>query len=180
MGSWATCGASCQFNVDLFSAIGTWVGGVGLALGALILTASQAREQARRRKQEATGTAIMCVLRAKPVLDGAVLVRVEFSFENKTSRPVDDVSAYMKGGPTLRRDLRVWPGRTWGCKGVDPTALGLPGRVASEIEARSLVKERVMPNLVFSFTIDGFRFIRNAGGVYPLESAPNDLRQLEA
>lgn len=175
IGSWASCGTACQFDVDLFAAIGTWVGGVGLALAALAFTISQDRETRRRRREEAFGTAIMCVLRPKPVVsqDGN-LVRVEFAFQNKTANPIDNVSAHLIGDTVFRRDARVWPGRTWGFQ-RSPSDLGLPTHVESEPLARALIRSTLTPRLVFCFTVNGSKFLRSDGRIFPFESAPKHL-----
>lgn len=171
LGTWSTCGAKCSFNVTLFDAWGTWVGGVALAAASLIFTTSQAMATKRQIRAQAMSTAILCKLHTRPSLSDGRLGKVVFSFDNKTPLPVQHVSAHLEGGSTFREDLHVEPGRTWGFR-VPPGELGLPLNEVTEDEARQLVRTVVRPKLVFVFTINGHRFVRRGGQVYSFETAP--------
>ncbi|HEY0238712.1 MAG TPA: hypothetical protein VGC37_08705 [Friedmanniella sp.] len=171
IGTRATCGTNCAFNVDLFEAIGTWVGGVALALAALAFTIYQTWVAHRNGKERALGIATMCVLRAQPVVSGGRLVRVEYIFRNNTGHAVHNVSAHVIDGVTLQTDARVEPGRTWGFK-TKPEVVGLPATVSCDREAHQLVSAQVRPRLVFTFSVDGFRFVRNGKTTYPFDEAP--------
>ena len=174
LGTRATCGTSCTFNVDLFEAIGTWVGGVALALAALAFTIYQTWAAHRKGKERALGIATMCALRARPVVAENRLIRVEYIFHNNTGHAVHDVSAHLIGGAAFQTDARVEPGRTWGFK-TKPEAVGLPEEISSEKEARRLINSQVRPKLVFTFSVDGFRFVRNDKATYPFDEAPEWL-----
>lgn len=171
LGSWSACGSGCGFDVSLFAALGTWVGGVAIALASLVISISKVRGERRRRREDAIGRAMVCVLRVQPVVNSKSISRVEFRFENKTPFPVQRVSAHLEGGKSLRADAVVESGRTWGFK-AQPEQLGISYEVESEDEARKLVKKDILPNLVFDFTIEGHRFVRRNRQTYVFDSAP--------
>ncbi|MCK0441289.1 hypothetical protein MUG78_17965 [Gordonia alkaliphila] len=62
LGTWSTCGEKCGFDTELFGAIGSWVGGVVIAVVALWLTWSQGkaaeqRDEDRRQMERAQAAA---------------------------------------------------------------------------------------------------------------------------
>lgn len=191
IGSAATCGAGCGFDVALFEAIGTWTGGVGVALvgGAYAIYAARrnsrldkaeadrrAREEAERQevreRDSARALANMCALRFQPKPGaGPIYDRVHISFQNKIDEVVFAPTLRGVDGEVFQQDGQVAPSRTWGTT-IPLSKLGLSQTFADEVAARqALNDDGVKEQLTFEFTIRGYRFVRT-GSTVELLSAP--------
>lgn len=176
MGAWATCGARCGFNVALFEAIGTWVGGVGVAS----VAAGYAWFRARRDREaalvasenEALALARDCAIRFTPLGDEHNGYRsVHIEFENKLSERVYAVKLVTVDDEPLRVDAQVGPGRAWGTS-AQLSALGLEAHYATEVEVRTALRRGGKRRVIFIFTIRGFVFER-VGNVVSIISRPD-------
>nr|AXV46675.1 hypothetical protein pA58H3_p61 [Arthrobacter sp.] len=156
----------------LFDALGTWVGGVALALAAFIFAISQANASKRRDREEALSVAIACALRVDPFVSANKITKVVFRFVNNTTTNIHDVSAHMEGGSSLHSDRQVNPGRAWGFKAF-PAQLDITNTANSEEEAKQIIKQSVLPKIVFAFSVNGHHFVRKDGEVYLFDDAPN-------
>lgn len=84
IGNWAACtGEACSFDVDLFGALGTWIGGAGtvLALGFAGLQLSGDMEERARSRQRDEAAARKAFERA---VEDAQRVRLRISMDTRT------------------------------------------------------------------------------------------------
>lgn len=154
VGNRAGCGAPCGFDVGLFGAAGTWVGGVVIA-GAVAsytlasqrdakLARKQAADEARAARdeaalQEARALAVMCAVRFTPLGDEANgYGRVDITFTNNIGEMVFWPKLLVGEGLNLGADEQVWPGRAWG-KSTTLKSLGLDDSYATENDARAAI-----------------------------------------
>lgn len=191
IGSAATCGAGCGFDVALFEAIGTWTGGVGVALIGGVYgiyaarrnsrldkaeAARRAHEEAERQelreRDSARALATMCALRFQPKPGaGPIYDRVHISFQNKIDEVVFTPTLLGSDGEVFQQDGQVAPTRTWGTT-IPLSKLGLSQTFTDEVAARqALNDDGVKEQLTFEFTIRGYRFVRT-GSTVELLSAP--------
>ena len=177
-----TCGDACTFNVALFDAIGTWVGGVAVATiaGGYALyragrdRADKAADEARvagvvrieaarafrDREHEAVAMARACAIRFVPKGDEHNgYSKVHIVFANKLFVRVFDVALRLKSGETVRNDHQVHPERQWG-EIVPMASLKLSDYYSTAKEARKALNETGKFEVDFLYTIDGFRFQR--------------------
>jgi hypothetical protein len=171
-GMWATCGASCAFDVALFDAYGSWVGGLAVPVALFGFTVYTHVTTKRAERDAAFGLALMCVVRPTPVLGrGGVFDAVQFEFKNGIAEPVFNPELHIEDGKTIRRDRIVSPGYKWA-----PTekldAFDLP-KFAVEEEVRRAINTSIRPTVVFTFTIRGYRFARRGSEVYFYDNAPD-------
>ncbi|WP_460800077.1 hypothetical protein [Microbacterium sp. GXF0217] len=164
MGAWTTCGNSCSFDVALFEAIGTWVGGVGVAAVAGGYVGFRARRDRQAAliaaENEALALARDCAIRLTPLGDEHNgYHRVNIEFENKLAERVYAVGLRTIENEELRSDAQVGAGRTWGTAALLPT-LGLEEHYATELEARQALRRRGKSRVIFTCTIRGFVFER--------------------
>lgn len=173
-GGWSTCGASCRFNVNLFEAIGTWLGGVGVAIAAGIFTLHRYREDSRNESRAAISTAHLCTLRytlkpeKTPYQD-----RVHIQFTNKTSEIIGQPSLHIAGGKVLRRDTIVAPGRGWGTT-VYLSDLGIANIQPHNSNTKEALNQ-AKRLIVFEFDVRNRRFLRHLERVYSSSEAPATL-----
>lgn len=170
LGSWSTCGSRCSFNVALFDAVGTWVGGVGITtVGGLYVWRRNRRED-QLATEAAWRDAYMCTLRSSPLEWDNTWSRVQVEFTNQLREPVTEVSMHLIGGTTLRHDKLVAPGRLWG-HSFSFADLNL-APCQDEPGARTLIKREVRPKLVFVFTLRGNQFLRSGKELFHYDKAP--------
>jgi hypothetical protein len=180
----AGCGTACGFDVALFEAIGTWVGGVGVALvaGYYTLSSNAARRTeeaaAKLRKEEkaeakrarqARALAVMCTLRYEPLGDTENgFRRVSIEFENKLDVPVFWPDIVLSDGTRLGgKDEQVFPGRSWG-KDSQLAKLEIEAKYPTELAAREAINATGRDTVVFEFTIRGYRFARTGRKIVAL------------
>jgi hypothetical protein len=171
LGTWATCGASCRFDVDLFGALAGWIGGLATAAAAWFV-AYQFGESLRDADAAALAVARMCALRIRPIaLNNGRYAGASVTFTNRTSSPVTDVIVGYKGKLARRSPPSIAslvdPGANpWGFKlmfadhrlpGVSAGEMTSPGQVDAEVR-RTLNK--LKNDLEFEFGIGRRRYRR--------------------
>lgn len=184
LGMRAGCGNECGFDVALFEAIGTWVGGVGVALVAGYYTLSsnaarrseeaaaklrKAEKAETRRAREARTLAVMCALRYQPLGDeNNGYTRVSIEFENKLEEPVFWPDIVLSDGTRLGgEDEQVFPERSWG-KDTQLAKLEVETKYPTEMAARKAINATGRDTVVFEFTIRGYRFARTGREIVAL------------
>jgi len=173
MGSWSACGSRCSFDTALFEAIGTWVGGVGIAAAASGYLWTRNRRDDERDARRVWHEAHLCTLRSRPLQIGDSWSKIQVEFTNPLSAPVAEVSMHLVGGPVLRGDSVVASSRTWGHSvSVEEIGLSVP---PNEAAARALINGEVRPNLVFIFSLEGHRFLRSGRDFFRYADAPTEL-----
>ena len=173
-GAWTTCGPSCRFDVNLFEALGTWLGGVGVAVAAGMCALHRYREDNRSESRAAIATAHLCAARftLKPE-KGSYRDRVHIQFTNKTSELIAHPSLHVAGGRVLERDNIVAPGRGWGTT-VYLSDLGLKNIDPQDSSTRDVL-DKVKSLIVLQFEVRDRSFLRNRDKVYNLSAAPTHL-----
>jgi len=162
LSTWLTCARGCEFNVALFDAIGTWVGGVGVSLVAGAFAFLTVRRNTRRAQQIEQGIALMCTVRVRPLLrNGAATDKVAFEFTNRVEEPVYRPSISVLGAGKLAEDRVVASGRTWGTS-TTYSHLGLTTPTTVH-EARALVAREIRPMTMFEFHVRDRTYIRIGG-----------------
>jgi hypothetical protein len=164
IGAAAACGTTCRFDVALFEAIGTWIGGLGISAVAgfyvLYRTHRDRADELAQAEHEATASARECALRFVPkgdALNG--FQRVHIEFENKLNERVYDVGIRIDG-KYVKQDRQVAPGRAWGTSVVSSAIGGLNGSYPNEEAFHAALKGEKVSPVVFTFTIRHFVFER--------------------
>lgn len=180
-GSQSACGPACGFDVGLFEAIGTWLGGVGVsAVGAWYTLsrrhadreAAAEREAARKEaaEREIRVLALMCTVRFHPLRDAQNgYDRVHIEFENTLEEPVLWPHLWTSQGLDLGTDEQVWPTRCWG-KETTLSSLGLDASYPTEKSAREALNSEGRSAVIFEYTIRNLRFARTRNNVALLNS----------
>lgn len=163
------CGEACVFNVALFEALGTWVGGVLIAgVGAtyaIYRTRRDTMDALLHAEAEALARARDCTIRFKPLGDASNgYSQVAIEFLNKLDERVFDVELLDEAGSTIRRDAQVAPGRGWGDK-IPLESLGLASNYPSQRAVSIAIKGRGRDSIVFCYSIHGFRFERTGNEI---------------
>lgn len=169
LGSWATCGNTCEFDVALFEALGTWVGGVGVAAiaGGYALSRSTRDRAAalETAEHDALVLARGCVIRFVPIGDEHNgYRRLSLVFNNTLSEKVHAVSLHASDGSSLQEDAQVNPSRSWGTA-INYSDLGLADHYASVRLAQQAVTRVIKERIVFRYTIRGFAFERTGNSI---------------
>lgn len=174
LGSWSACrDRPCSFDVGVFEAVGTWVGGLGTAIAAgaaaLEFRARGVRDFKERQHELTTLTAVArsCTVRAKPTSESSgqyAFVQVEFA--NKTSYFVRNVVWRDSAGAVLAEaDLVVPGGQPFGQKfPIAQFGINAPLK-GPEAAATAIVKREVEATIIFEYTIEGMRFRRQGSDV---------------
>ncbi len=175
LGAWSSCGSDCAFDVNLFSALGTWVGGLATAIS-IGLLALPIWNQWKTEITVCTAMARQCVLRSSPGSfenrqskqaggkSWRALTTVYYSFENRLDEPVTEVEAYLynaDGGRTLLASTHqvYLNAKPWGFKIVLKDAVKGYKPVAAD-QAIRYINQDLHPQIAFEFTVRKHRFQR--------------------
>lgn len=184
-GSWSTCGKSCSFDVALFDAIGTWVGGIGgvsaAGIAAWLSYYIHKRDRGYRTEAEEKATqdaakaalvaARRCVVRARPGKPkSGPWDRVFLTFTNPLDDPVTAVAIFYDGELVVQ-DSVVAPGRSWGGKKLFRDLDLAP--IDDEQQVQEAVNANVLPKIVFEYVIGGHKFRRQGNEVTAVATTSN-------
>lgn len=174
LGSWSACrDRPCSFDVNLFEAVGTWVGGLGTGIAAGVaafeLRARRVKNRVERQNEIATLKAVAqsCAVRARPTSESSgqyAYVQVEFA--NRTPYFVRNVVWRDSADAILAEADLVTPGgEPFGQKfPIARFGISAPLR-GPKADATAVVRRDVEATMIFEYTIEGLRFRRQGSDV---------------
>lgn len=184
LGAWTACGATCRFDISLFEAIGTWVGGLGAIAVAVIggLYARRRRRDAEERRDAdlvdaAWRAATLCPLRI--VLIGNDIggyQKAEIRLRNRSGTDMAWPVITLDGVPGKTISI-LKPGRKWTIP-LPLAGIGSPQDRKDRGKTRRLVRDALEERLHADFTVGGLRFRRTLTSLSqldPSEVSPEHL-----
>lgn len=169
-GSWTTCRASgCTFDVQLFEAVGTWVGGLGTVLAVVIAThqlrtvIASSMQENRANEAGAERAARRVKFRAKPLKPHATVYKaVGVTVTNTSTETLTSLVLRTSDGTILKETEQVDPQREW-LVTVPAGEVDLDDLLIEGAEAR--VRAEVEQRLELAFDLGGYRFVRTRTGM---------------
>lgn len=184
LGAWTACGATCRFDISLFEAIGTWVGGLGAIAVAVIggLYARRRRRDAEERRDAdlvdaAWRAATLCPLRIGLIgNDTGGYQKAEILLRNQSGMDMACPVITLDGTPSQTIGI-LKPGGKWTIP-LSLTKIGSPQDRKDRGKTRRLVRDALEEKLHADFTVGGLRFRRTLTSLAhpdPSEASPEVL-----
>lgn len=166
LGAWTACGATCRFDIGLFEAVGTWVGGVG-AIAVAVIGGLYARRRRRDAEEQraakivdtAWRAASLCPLRI--VLIGTEMggyQKAEIRLWNRSGMDMAWPLISLDGAPGKTISI-LKPGRKW-TTFVPLDGIGSPQDRKDRGKTKKLARDALEGRLYADFTVGDLRFRR--------------------